>query len=392
MPTAIPIGNVGSSGLTGTAPVTISAAGAIACGTCNTTAAVANPPFDKSGTGLSNPTADATFTQPIGSTVGWTFNGTAPASVSTATGTNASSILVVTAPVGGADSNATGTAGIGGSPSFTAGAGGAGTGTNTVGGAGGSLTFTAGNGGASLGTGANANGGVFTFNVGQPGTGGSGTAGKTGVLTTADSGGHAGFAYYTQGTANTTTNANIPANSIIEEAPAAVTAYKTILPSAAASGVQINVNAAGVITQNRSGSFGTVTQSSKTAAVTTFTVCAATANTACGQAGQYRLTYNVWGSGTACSSVTAGSVVLNFTWTDENATTHTTINAPMWDQKTSAMTAGQINFNTALGTEGGSGSFIVSTNGAIIQAATTYTACTTGTGTYNLRITTEQLQ
>lgn len=39
LPTAIPIGNIGSSGLSGTVPVTISAAGAIACATCVTSAA-----------------------------------------------------------------------------------------------------------------------------------------------------------------------------------------------------------------------------------------------------------------------------------------------------------------------------------------------------------------
>jgi hypothetical protein len=57
-----------------------------------------------------------------------------------------------------------------------------------------------------------------------------------------------------------------------------------------------------------------------------------------------------------------------------------------------AMTNGLFNFNTALTTESASGSYIISTNGTIIQAATTYTACTTGTGTYNLKMTVEQLQ
>jgi hypothetical protein len=149
--------------------------------TIGTTCTVNNT-LDKSATGLANPTADATFTQPIGSTVGITLNGTAPASVSTATGTNASSILVVTAPIGGADSNATGTAGVGGAPAITAGAGGAGTGTNAVGGAGGAVTVTAGAGGASAGTGANSNGGNIVLVPGAVGTGGSGTVGKTGVL------------------------------------------------------------------------------------------------------------------------------------------------------------------------------------------------------------------
>jgi hypothetical protein len=39
LPTAIPIGNIGTSGLSGTAPATISAAGAIGCATCVTSAA-----------------------------------------------------------------------------------------------------------------------------------------------------------------------------------------------------------------------------------------------------------------------------------------------------------------------------------------------------------------
>ena len=184
IPTGIPIANVGTSGLSGTAPVTISAAGAIACATCNTSAAVANPPLDRTATGLGNPTADATFTYPIASTTGLTLAGTAPASVSTSTGTNATSLFNVNGVTGGADSNATGTAGIGSSPSITAGNGGAGTGTNAVGGAGGSLTISAGNGGASLGTGANANGGNIFLYAGSAGSGGSGAAGNLGTVST----------------------------------------------------------------------------------------------------------------------------------------------------------------------------------------------------------------
>src|SRR5207248_737614 len=42
IPSAIPIGNVGSAGLSATSPVTIASTGVIACSTCNTTAAVAN--------------------------------------------------------------------------------------------------------------------------------------------------------------------------------------------------------------------------------------------------------------------------------------------------------------------------------------------------------------
>jgi hypothetical protein len=182
-------------------------------------------------------------------------------------------------------------------------------------------------------------------------------------------------------------------NNITDTVIGTVTSYTNDRPLVAASGVQFGTNASNTIQQNFSGdSAHSLSQLAKTAAVTTFTLCAATANTACGQAGQYRISYNFYGSGTACSAVTAGSVGLNLTWTDTNAVAHTTISMPMWDQKSAAMTNGLFNFNTALGTEGASGSYIISTNGTIIQAATTYTACTTGTGTYNLKMTVEQLQ
>jgi len=141
----------------------------------------------------------------------------------------------------------------------------------------------------------------------------------------------------------------------------------------------------------RSGSFGVINRTSQTAAIATSTLCAATVGTACGQAGQYRISYNIWGSGTACSAVTAGSVSILLTWTDENGTVHSARPVNIWDDKTGG-SIGAMNFNTNLAFEWGEGSYIISTNGTVIQYATGYTACTTGTGTYNLRITTEQLQ
>ena len=197
----------------------------------------------------------------------------------------------------------------------------------------------------------------------------------------------AGFLALTQGTAGSAGTTNIT-----DQAPTAVTSYVNTRSGTAGTGVQVNVNASNVVTQNFSGNFGAVGQLSKTASLTTFTVCAATANTACGQAGQYRVHWNFWGSGTACSNATAGSVALSLTWTDENAVAHTTIAMPMWDQKTAALGTA-FNFTTALGTEGASGDYTFSTNGSVIQAATTFTACTTGPShQYNVRMTTEQLQ
>lgn len=250
---AQPVGGSTGGGVTSvatTGPITggtIISTGTIACATCATTTSGGAISFDKSATGFINPTADATFTYIGTSTTGLTIAGTAPASVSTTTGTNASSVFNVSGVIGGATSNAAGTAGIGSSPTLAAGAGGAGTGTNAVGGAGGSINLTAGNGGASLGSGANSNGGGFLFTLGTAGTGGSGTAGKAGVLAT--TGPTGGFMYFTQGTLPTTANSNIPANSIIINAPTSVTAYSITLAGAAATGLPHYANSSGVITE-----------------------------------------------------------------------------------------------------------------------------------------------
>ena len=134
---------------------------------------------------------------------------------------------------------------------------------------------------------------------------------------------------------------------------------------------------------------GSVTQTGQTASIGTATVCAASAG-ACNTAGVYRINYDFWGSGTACSAVTTGSVALTLTWTDTGATAHTAVGVPIWDQSKQAFGTSFF-FNTALGTEGASGSYIVQTNGTVIQYATTYAACTTGTGTYNLHITAERI-
>lgn len=238
--------------------------------------------------------------------------------------------------------------------------------------------------------------------AGNPPSSSSVTDNGTNVTTT-DTGGYvglvfvangttAGFVDYPQGSTSSGVAPCNTANSICEQAPTAVTYYLVNKPGAAASGVEVNVNASNTVTQSFSGDTNhALSKTSQTAAISTATLCAATAGTACGQVGQYRITYNLWGSGTACSSVTAGSVQLQLTWTDEAGTAHSAIALPVFDQKTAAM-ATQMNFNTALGTEGASGQYIISTNGTVIQYATSYTACSTGTGTYNLRIAVEQIQ
>lgn len=138
---------------------------------------------------------------------------------------------------------------------------------------------------------------------------------------------------------------------------------------------------------------GAINQTGQTAAITTATLCASAAG-ACGGAGQYKVSFNFWGSGTACSNVTAGSVTFLLTWTDENAVVHSAVALQMQAQTGAATTAVQASFpfQTVLANESASGEITISTNGNVIQYATGYTACTTGTGTYNLRASVMRVQ
>lgn len=375
-----------------------------------------------------------------------------PLTVTQGTGVSATAApnaFTLTGGVGGANGGATNPGQKGGGVSLTTGAGSNAGATSGTGGAGGDFAFVTGAGGTAAAGSTTGKGGDFSVTLGAAGATGTlgapgqfklvgntvgganttpflnitGTWNTTGVVDAAIfanitntasgaasklidlqigstsvfnvdkaanltlAGATAGYLQLGQGSTNATGT-----TAIVLQAPAAVTSYVLTMPGAAANGIPINVNAANVITQSFSGDAAhSINQTGKVAAITTATLCAATAGTACGQVGEYRVHWEFWGSGTACSAVTAGSVGLNLTWTDENAVAHTTIAMPMWDQKSAALGTA-FNFNTALGTEGASGDYTISTNGTIIQYATTYTACTTGTGTYNLRATVEQLQ
>ena len=202
----------------------------------------------------------------------------------------------------------------------------------------------------------------------------------------------AGFIDFPQGTTSASVAPCNTATSICIQAPTSVTAGVETLAGALAPGLVMLAGSSSAAQESHSGDTAhAVVANTQTGAITTATLCAATAGTACGQAGQYRISFNFWGSGTACSAVTAGSVPLNITWTDEAAHAHTTIPFPLYDQY-KAVWGNAFYFNTALTTESAQGSMVISTNGTIIQYATTYTGCTTGTGTYNLRATVEQLQ
>lgn len=207
----------------------------------------------------------------------------------------------------------------------------------------------------------------------------------------------AGFIDFPQGTTSAAVAPCNTATSICEQAPTTVTSYTVTKPGAGAQGTRIESGTSSALTESFSGdSNHTVHTIGSTASISTATLCAATAGTACGQAGQYRISYNIWGSGTACSSVTAGKVVFTLSWTDENGNAQATVPLSIWETSAAntntANTTGTYSFTTALTTEAAWGDMVISTNGTVIQYATTYTACTTGTGTYNFRFTAEPLQ
>lgn len=160
----------------------------------------------------------------------------------------------------------------------------------------------------------------------------------------------------------------------------------TATPASTLPLVQLAIGSSGI------GQLSKVSAASQTAAISTATLCTAAI---CSVAGaQYNLHWNMWGSGTACSSVTAGSVTFLLTWTDENAVTHSAVALQMMGQTGAATEAmgSTFPFQTALANESASGDFKFSTNGTIIQYGTGYTACTTGTGTYGLRASITRVQ
>lgn len=118
----------------------------------------------------------------------------------------------------------------------------------------------------------------------------------------------------------------------------------------------------------------TVHQAGQTAAISTATLCS---SVSC-PAGQYTISASLIETGTACSSATAGSVIPSISWTDSNGTAQTST--------IPAFLAG-LKFATTLTGASSGGSLTVSSNGSMIQYSTAYSACTTGTGTYQLDMT-----
>ncbi len=140
-----------------------------------------------------------------------------------------------------------------------------------------------------------------------------------------------------------------------------------------------------------------VNQTAQTALINTSNLCAATAQL-CNVAGQYRIDWNIWGSGTACATPGSGGVTFSLTWTDENSVSHSAVVVPAVSQTSGTAVAVNVSaptmaFQSTLANESASGSYVLSSSGAAaIQYAVAYVACNTGTGTYNLRASTTRLQ
>lgn len=128
---------------------------------------------------------------------------------------------------------------------------------------------------------------------------------------------------------------------------------------------------------------GAIRSTGLTAAVSTATLCAASAG-ACNQAGHYVVTWTFYEGGTACATPGTGGVTFLLTWTDANGTAHTAVSLPMDDASSLIATSGTFHFQTTLGAAWASGNFNIDTNGTIVQYATGFTACTSGTGNYSL--------
>jgi hypothetical protein len=134
---------------------------------------------------------------------------------------------------------------------------------------------------------------------------------------------------------------------------------------------------------------GVIHQTAQTAAISTATLCAASAG-ACNVAGTYTVEWAFWQEGTACATNTTGGVTFLLTWTDSNGTVHSAQGLAMDDSLSLVATTGTFHFNqtgNGLGTVWASGNFNLSSNGSIIQYATTFSQCSvSGTATYGLDI------
>jgi hypothetical protein len=142
----------------------------------------------------------------------------------------------------------------------------------------------------------------------------------------------------------------------------------------------------------------------RTAALSATTICA---TTACGP-GDYLVSLSVEQTGSACADATAGSLdAITMTFTDDSGAESVVVPLTGVNVQTPASLGawlhgtGGANGMPFCGTSGAcaalpnaaNGKLLIHSTGAQpIQAATSYTACTTGTGSYRLKIFNQQIQ
>jgi hypothetical protein len=138
---------------------------------------------------------------------------------------------------------------------------------------------------------------------------------------------------------------------------------------------------------------GAIKLTGQTASISTATLCAASAG-ACTVAGQYHVHVSMY-QGTPCLTNTANGVSFSLSWTDPNSTALGLI-VPLAGQPTNTGTF----FTNGIMVWGSntaaiafaSGDFTIDTNGSVIQYATTYQSCSSGTTSYAVSAVVERLQ
>jgi hypothetical protein len=137
---------------------------------------------------------------------------------------------------------------------------------------------------------------------------------------------------------------------------------------------------------------GSIASTANAAAITTATLCAASAG-ACNQAGQYHVHLAMEQAGTACSANTTNGVAVQLTWTDKNAVTHSAVTIPLDTSASLVALSGTMAWPATGVTAYASADFNLFSNGSIIQYATTYSNCTTGgAAKYDLAIAVTRVQ
>lgn len=205
------------------------------------------------------------------------------------------------------------------------------------------------------------------------------------VPVTINSGSTAGFLGVTQGTAASTV-----ANTVGITAPAAVTAYNITLPGAGGNGTITGNTSGAVFTGSFSGdSAHSKHLTAQVASLGATTVCDSVAG-ACNVAGLYKVSGYIV-STVSCGTPGPAAIAPLLTWTDA-ASAKSAVAIPLTTDASATATAASI----ALGTVGTHWGYFTanvwSTGAAPIQISATYTACSVGTGTYELDATVTQLQ